>query len=89
LRGWEQRRTPFTLPATCAPREPAAQQRHLHLPERRRDSRPLDRTHLALGNLGKISNVIDDTGGPAALHPRSTPKVAEFPAPADEPGQRK
>jgi len=34
---------------------------------------------VALGNLGEISNVIDDIGGPTAINPRFTPKVAEFP----------
>jgi hypothetical protein len=35
---------------------------------------------VALGNLGEISNVIDDVGGPTRMQPRETPKVAEFPA---------
>jgi len=35
---------------------------------------------VALDNLGEISNVIDDAGGPTSTHPRVTPKVAEFPA---------
>lgn len=35
---------------------------------------------VALGNLGEISNVIDDAGGPTRIRPRVTPKVAEFPA---------
>ena len=34
---------------------------------------------VALGNLGEISNVIDDAGGPTAIGPRNTPKVTEFP----------
>lgn len=34
---------------------------------------------VALGNLGQISNVIDDQGGPTSIHPRVTPKVARFP----------
>jgi len=34
---------------------------------------------VALGNLGEISSVIDDKGGPTAIRPRVTPKVAEFP----------
>jgi hypothetical protein len=34
---------------------------------------------VALGDHGEISNVIDDTGGPTAIKPRVTPKVAEFP----------
>jgi hypothetical protein len=34
---------------------------------------------VALGNLGKISNVIDDKGGSTSIHPRFTPKVTEFP----------
>ncbi|HEY1648425.1 MAG TPA: coagulation factor 5/8 type domain-containing protein [Terracidiphilus sp.] len=34
---------------------------------------------VALGNLGGISNVIDDRGGPTSIHPRVTPKLAEFP----------
>lgn len=35
---------------------------------------------VALDNLGEISNVIDNAGGPTATKPRVTPKVAEFPA---------
>jgi hypothetical protein len=34
---------------------------------------------VALGNLGEISNVIDDKGGVTSMHPRVTPKVTEFP----------
>jgi len=35
---------------------------------------------VALDNLGEISNVIDDTGGPTSTgKPRITPKVTEFP----------
>jgi hypothetical protein len=34
---------------------------------------------VALGEKGEISNVIDDKGGPTSIHPRVTPKVAEFP----------
>jgi hypothetical protein len=34
---------------------------------------------VALGDKGEISNVIDDRGGPTAIKPRVTPKVAEFP----------
>jgi hypothetical protein len=34
---------------------------------------------VALGNLGKISSVIDDKGGATSIHPRFTPKVTEFP----------
>lgn len=34
---------------------------------------------VALGDHGEISNVIDDKGGATAMHPRVTPKVAEFP----------
>ena len=34
---------------------------------------------VALGDHGEISNVIDDKGGPTAIRPRVTPKVAEFP----------
>lgn len=34
---------------------------------------------VALGELGEISNVIDDKGGATSIHPRVTPKVAEFP----------
>src|SRR5215467_366959 len=34
---------------------------------------------VALGENGEISNVIDDKGGPTSIHPRVTPKVAEFP----------
>jgi hypothetical protein len=34
---------------------------------------------VALDNLGEISNVIDDKGGPTATKPRVTPKLSEFP----------
>ena len=34
---------------------------------------------VALGRLGGILNVIDNTGGPTSIRPRVTPKVAEFP----------
>ena len=34
---------------------------------------------VSLGELGKINNVIDDTGGSTSIHPRVTPKVASFP----------
>jgi hypothetical protein len=35
---------------------------------------------VALDNLGEISNVIDDVGGPTKTgRPRVEPKVAEFP----------
>jgi hypothetical protein len=34
---------------------------------------------VALGNLGKISSVIDARGGSTSIHPRFTPKVTEFP----------
>jgi hypothetical protein len=34
---------------------------------------------VALGNMGEISNVIDDKGGPTSIQPRVTPKVSEFP----------
>ena len=34
---------------------------------------------VALGENGEISNVIDDQGGPTAIKPRVTPRVAEFP----------
>jgi hypothetical protein len=34
---------------------------------------------VALGDKGEISNVIDDRGGPASIHPHATPKVTEFP----------
>jgi hypothetical protein len=34
---------------------------------------------VSLGELGKIDNVIDDTGGVTSIHPRITPKVANFP----------
>jgi hypothetical protein len=35
---------------------------------------------VALDNLGEISNVIDDKGGPTHVAPgRVTPKVDEFP----------
>ncbi len=34
---------------------------------------------VALGDLGEISNVINDTGGSTGMKPRATPKLAEFP----------
>ena len=34
---------------------------------------------VALGNLGAIENVIDNTGGATSIRPRVTPKVTEFP----------
>ena len=34
---------------------------------------------IALDNLGEISNIIDDKGGPTSTEPRVTPKLAEFP----------
>ena len=34
---------------------------------------------VALGDHGEISNIIDDKGGPTAIKPRATPKIAEFP----------
>lgn len=34
---------------------------------------------VALDNLGEISNVIDDAGGPTSIKPRKTPKVTSFP----------
>jgi hypothetical protein len=34
---------------------------------------------VALGRLGEISNVINNTGGPTATSPRVTPKVTDFP----------
>jgi hypothetical protein len=34
---------------------------------------------VCLDNLGEISNVIDDKGGPTSIHPRVTPKVTTFP----------
>jgi hypothetical protein len=34
---------------------------------------------VALGDKGTIENVIDDRGGPTSIHPRVTPKVADFP----------
>jgi hypothetical protein len=38
-----------------------------------------DMITVALGNLGGISNVIDDAGGPTSIKPRVTPKVTQFP----------
>ncbi|MGH9604352.1 MAG: coagulation factor 5/8 type domain-containing protein [Terracidiphilus sp.] len=42
-----------------------------------------DRFHhmitVALGNLGEIAHVIDGQGAAATIHPRTTPKVTEFP----------
>lgn len=34
---------------------------------------------VALGNLGAIEHVIDNTGGSTSIHPRVTPKVSNFP----------
>jgi len=34
---------------------------------------------VALGNLGTISNIIDNEGGATSANPRITPKLAEFP----------
>ena len=34
---------------------------------------------VALGNHGEISNVINNQGGPTAIQPRVTPKLAEYP----------
>jgi len=34
---------------------------------------------VALDNLGEISNIINNAGGPTATKPRVTPKLAEFP----------
>jgi hypothetical protein len=34
---------------------------------------------IALDNLGEISNVIDDAGGPTSTKPRKTPKVTDWP----------
>jgi hypothetical protein len=45
--------------------------------------RPTVRFHdmitVCLGDKGEISNVINDTGGATALHPRVTPKVTAYP----------
>jgi hypothetical protein len=45
--------------------------------------RPAVRFHhmitVALDNLGEISNVINNTGGPTSTKPRVTPKLEEFP----------
>ena len=38
-----------------------------------------DMITVALGRLGEISNVINNTGGTTAISPRVTPKVASFP----------
>jgi len=38
-----------------------------------------DMITVALGELGAISHVIDDTGESTSIHPRVTPKVTEFP----------
>jgi hypothetical protein len=38
-----------------------------------------DMITVALGRLGEISNVINNTGGPTAISPRVTPKVTNFP----------
>ena len=37
------------------------------------------RITVALDNLGEISNVINDAGGPTSTKPRTTPKVSDFP----------
>lgn len=34
---------------------------------------------IALDNLGEISNVINDKGGPTSTQPRTTPRVTQFP----------
>jgi hypothetical protein len=38
-----------------------------------------DMITVALGRLGEISNVINNTGGPTVIAPRATPKVTNFP----------
>jgi hypothetical protein len=38
-----------------------------------------DMITVALGKLGQISDVINDTGGPTAIGPRVTPKVTNYP----------
>jgi len=38
-----------------------------------------DMITVALGDLGEIRHVIDDTGEATAMHPRVTPKVTRFP----------
>jgi hypothetical protein len=38
-----------------------------------------DMITVCLGDKGEISNVIDDVGGAASMHPRVTPKVTVFP----------
>jgi hypothetical protein len=38
-----------------------------------------DMITVALGHLGEISNVINETGGPTALAPRVSPKVTNYP----------
>jgi hypothetical protein len=43
------------------------------------DVRFHDMITVALDNLGEISNVIDDAGGPTSIKPRNTPKVTDFP----------
>lgn len=34
---------------------------------------------VALGNLGEITNVVNDKGGPTSIHPRVTPQVDDYP----------
>ena len=34
---------------------------------------------VALGNLGSIDNVINNTGGATQMKPRVTPKVTRYP----------
>jgi hypothetical protein len=38
-----------------------------------------DMITVALGRLGEIGNVINNTGGPTAISPRVTAKVTNFP----------
>ena len=38
-----------------------------------------DMITVCLDNNGEISNVINDRGGPTSIHPRVTPKVANYP----------
>jgi hypothetical protein len=38
-----------------------------------------DMITVALGDLGAINHVINDTGDAASIHPRDTPKVTTYP----------
>jgi hypothetical protein len=64
---------PSTPPATIQ-----AQIDKVYATQRRNNVHFHDRFTVALGRLGEISNVINNTGGPRDL-PGVTPKVTNFP----------